>query len=157
MIHEIDICLITWLEEQFEKSGIIQQLNCFHTQGGGIAKRIRDKYPSMYDVDVKHSRRGDRIKMGDFCVSEVSPDKFCYGYYGQYNFGMEKRHTNYEAVYTGLEKIASHAYINNIKILGLPKNMGARLGGGKWPIIRAIIDEVFIGSPMELYICCYDG
>lgn len=157
MITELNTCLIKWLEEQTEKSGIIQQLNCFHTQGGGIALRIKNKYPSMYVVDIQFGRKGDITKLGKFCVTEVSLDKFCYGYYGQYNYGMEKRHTNYEAVYNGLKSIEQHAFENGLKLLGLPKNMGCCLGGGSWVIVRAIIYDIFEESPMKLYVCNYEG
>jgi len=155
MIHEINTCLIKWFEEQPEKSGGIEQLNCFHTQGGGIAKRIREKYPLIYNADLRQGRCADMSKLGQFCVAEISPNKFIYGYYGQYQYGMEKRHTNYEAVYNGLTAIKAHAAENNILTLGLPKNMGACLGGGSWRVIRAIIDDIFETLPIELYICNY--
>ena len=157
MINEVDICLIEWLKVQTIKSGLIQSLNCFHTQGGGIAKRIRDEFPSMYDADVKHGRRGDRTKMGDFCVAELLPDKFGFGVYGQYNFGYDKRYTSYDAICDGLTKVETYAVFNDIKQLGLPKNMGCTLGGGNWTIVRSIIETIFLQSPVELYICNYNA
>lgn len=157
MIYEIDSCLIKWLEEQPEKSGGIQQLNCFHTQGAGIALRIRQKYPQIYEADLKQGRRGDATKLGKFCVAEVSVDKFVYGYYGQYNFGMGKRQTNYEAVYNGLYDICAHATVNNIMKLGLPNRMGCMLGGGSWTVVRAIIEDIFGVWQNDLYICNYQG
>jgi O-acetyl-ADP-ribose deacetylase (regulator of RNase III) len=156
MIIELESCLIKWFEEQSEKVGAIQQLNCFHTQSGGIALKIKNKYPLMYEADLKFGRRGDFSKLGKFCVAEIYPNKFFYGIYGQYNFGMEKRHTNYEAVYAGLESIARHAIEYNIVSIGVPKLMGCDRGGGNWTILRAMLDVIFdTDSCIDLYICSY--
>ena len=156
MIYELDICLLKWLEEQPEKSGGIQQLNCFCCQNGGIALRIREKYPIIYQADLKYGKRGDIGKLGKFCVAEATPDKYIYGLYGQYNYGMGKRQTNYEAVYTGLERIEKHARENNIIKLGLPRRMGCTLGGGNFTIVYSIINVIFESSPIDLYICNYN-
>lgn len=157
MIYDVNTCLLKWMEEQPEKCGLIQQLNCFQVQGGGIALRIKEKYPVVYDADVLYGRRGDKNKLGKFCVVEVLPNKFCYGYYGQYNYGGNTRNTSYDAFDTGLKSIEMHARDNGLKTIGLPKNMGCRLGGGSWAVIHAIITDIFIDSPLELFICNYDG
>ena len=156
MIYEKDMCLLKWMEEQSDKCGIIQQLNCFWTQGGGIALRIRKKYPSMYDADVKFGERGDKSKLGTFCYTELLPDKIGYGLYGQFAIGMG-RNTNYEAVHDGLKHIEIHARENGLKTLGLPCRMGSVLGGGDWRVIRAIVQVIFEDSPLDLYICNYEG
>lgn len=151
-IIEVDANLL-----EYDLQGFIHQCNCFHTMGGGIALRIREKYPELYQADLKHGRRGDRIRLGTYSTCKLHDGKQGYNMYGQYQFGMEQRHTNYEAVYNGLQLIARHAVENGILRLGLPKNMGCRLGGGSWNIVRAIIDEIFdVDSGLTLYICNYD-
>ena len=85
-------------------------------------------------------------------------DKQGYNMYGQFDLGIYKRQTNYEAVYTGLQGIAQHALQANVIRLGLPKNMGCVLGGGNWSIVRAIIEVIFDNdSGIELYVCNYQG
>jgi hypothetical protein len=59
-------------------------------------------------------------------------------------------------MYNGLTAIRNHAEDNALKILGLPKNMGGKLGGGDWRICRQIIEVVFENSKLDLYICNYD-
>lgn len=138
--------------------GFIHQCNCFHTMGGGIALRIKQKYPEALKADLRHGRRGDITRLGKFSVVKAHDDKYIYNMYGQYNFGMEKRQTNYEAVYNGLMGIARHAITANVMRLGLPKNMGCRLGGGSWNVVRAIIEDIFDKDcGIKLYICNYEG
>lgn len=151
MIHEIDANL---LEQPLD--GIVHQANCFHTMGGGIARFIKEKYPEAFTADLK-TRRADISKLGTFSVAVLPSNFHVFNLYGQYNFGMEKRHTNYEAVYKGLYSICAYATSNGLTKLGLPKNMGCRLGGGSWIIVRAIIEEVFGVWQGDLYICNYEG
>jgi len=136
--------------------GFIHQANCFHTMGAGIALSIKNKYPELYQADIKHGRRGDISKLGSFSTVKCHDDKQGYNLYGQYNFGGWARNTNYEAVYNGLVKIKQHAFENNVFKLGLPKNMGCRLGGGSWRVIRVIIDDIFESWDNSIHICSYD-
>lgn len=152
-IFEVDANLL-----EYPLDGFIHQCNCFHTMGGGIALRIKQKYPEAYKADLAHGKCGDRSRLGQYSVVKAYDDKYIYNMYGQYDLGTNKRHTNYEAVYTGLTEIARHAILANVKRIGLPKNMGCRLGGGSWDIVKAIIDHVFDkDSGIQLYICNYDG
>lgn len=155
-IQKIDCCLIEWFKSQKVKTGLVQQLNCFHTQGAGIAKRIREIYPQVYDVDIRHSKKGDKSKLGDFCVAEVESGKFCYGIYGQYNYGYNNRFTSYDALNDGLIKVKDHAEKNNLAYIGIPNRMGCNLGGGSWHIVEAIIENTFMFSIIEVVICNYN-
>ena len=150
MINEIDANLL-----EFPLDGFMHQCNCFHTMGAGIALSIKQKYPELYKADTMHGRRGDMSRLGKFSTVKCHDDKQGYNMYGQYQFGMEKRHTNYEAVYTGLYSIYTHATVNNVLKLGLPRGMGCKLAGGSWIIVRAIIDDIFGVWQNDLYICNY--
>lgn len=130
--------------------------NCFQTFGSGIAYQIKLKYPELYKADLAFGRKGDNGKLGKFSFAKLHDGKMGYNLYSQYNFGMEKRHTNYEAVYTGLESIARHAIEYNIVSIGVPKLMGCDRGGGNWTILRAMLDVIFdTDSGIDLYICSY--
>jgi O-acetyl-ADP-ribose deacetylase (regulator of RNase III) len=123
--------------------------------GSGIAREIRARYPEAYEVDCK-TIVGDYKKLGTFSSVKTNDGKFViYNCYSQYRYGREKRHTNYEAVYTGLSSIEQNARELGLTTLSLPYNMGCMLGGGSWRIVSAIIDEVFKESPIDLYICRY--
>lgn len=150
MIKEIDANLL-----EYPLDGIIHQANCFHTMGGGIALRIKNKFPQAYEADLA-TIKGDRVKVGSFSLAVLPSNFHIYNLYSQYTFGFG-RQTDYTAVVNGLEKIVLHALENGLKSLGLPKYMGCRLGGGNWQVVRAIIDEVFDVRPIDLYICNYEG
>ena len=150
MIIEVDADLL-----EYPLDGFGHGCNCFHTMGSGIALSIKNKYPELYHADVFHGRKGDVSRLGQFSTVKCHDDKQGYNVYTQYNFGMGKRQTNYEAVYRGLVGIRDHATDNNILKLGLPKNMGSVLGGGDWRIIRVMIEVIFGEWKNTLYICNY--
>ena len=153
MIHEIDANLL-----EYPLDGIIHQANCMHIMGGGIALRIRNKWPEAYEADLK-TPKGDPKKLGTFSVAILPSNFHIFNMYSQFSIGF-KRETNYAAVVEGLESIREYAIANGLQKLGLPKYMGCRLGGGYWPVVRAIIDEVFSDNPegdkLDVVICNYD-
>jgi len=150
MITEIDANLL-----EYPLDGIIHQANCFHVMGGGIALRIKNKFPEAYKADLT-TVCGDEKKMGTFSLAVLPSNYHIYNMYSQFSI-TKYRNTMYDAVHDGLAKIELHARENNLKKLGLPKNMGSVLGGGDWRIVRAIIEVIFADSPIELYICNYEG
>lgn len=127
--------------------------------GGGIALRIRNKWPEAYEADLQ-TEHGSKDKLGTFSVAILPSNFHIFNMYSQYTFGMG-RQTNYDAVVRGLEAIREYAIANGLQKLGLPKYMGCRLGGGYWPVVRQIIAEVFendgLNSPIDLAICNYEG
>lgn len=152
MINEVDANLL-----EYPLDGFIQSCNCFHTMGGGIAAVVKAKYPELYKADLLHGRKGDISRLGKFSWVKCHDNKIGYNMYGQYNFGTWARQTNYEAFYTGLLAIKEHAISNNVKRLGLPKNMGCVLGGGSWLIVYAMISDIYDIPGIELYICNYES
>jgi O-acetyl-ADP-ribose deacetylase (regulator of RNase III) len=135
--------------------GIIHSANCFHTMGGGIALRIKNKFPEAFAADME-TICGDKTKMGTFSVAVLPSNFHIFNMYSQYSIGHGKQ-TRYDAVDDGLRLIERYAFDRSLMTLGLPKNMGCVLGGGKWSVVRAIIGEVFDESPIDLYICNYEG
>jgi O-acetyl-ADP-ribose deacetylase (regulator of RNase III) len=142
----------------FPLQGIIHSANCFHTMGSGIAKRIREKYPEAYDADLKSGTKGDSHRLGSYSVAHcLKEDKYIYNLYGQYNFGAMARFTSYDALDRGLRKIEADARDKHLSTLGCPKLMGSDRGGASWRIVRAIIGDVFDESPIDFYVCFYEG
>lgn len=151
MIYEVDADLLAFPDID----AFVHQANCFHTMGAGIAKQIKEKYPEMYKADIAHGRSGDMTRLGKFSWAKCHDGKIGYNLYSQYNFGGWKRNTNYEAVANGLTAVVNHAIVQGVTRLGLPKNMGCTLGGGSWPVVRAIIDSVVAEFTIDVYICNY--
>lgn len=141
----------------FESSAqaIIHQANCHTTMGSGIAKQIRERYPEAYEADCR-TTRGDITKLGSFSWVKARDGKYIYNCYSQFRYGKEQRHTDYEAVYTGLSRIEEHAKSMGLTSLALPYKMGCALGGGSWRIVNAIIEDIFEENQIDLYICRYE-
>lgn len=151
MIYDVDADLLAFPDID----AFMHQCNCFWTMGAGIAKQIKDKYPEMYDADVKHGKRGDRFRLGTFSWVKCHDGKVGYNMYSQYNFGRDRRNTNYNALADGLEAICKHVITLGIERIGMPRNMGCTLGGGSWTVVRAIIEDTFKDYSMAVYICNY--
>ena len=134
---------------------IIHQCNCFGTMGGGIAKLIREKYPEAAKAD-EQTKCGDKAKMGHYTCAKASNGVYIYNLYSQFRYGIDKRHTDYEAFYVGLTGIVSHMKNVGIKHASIPYNIGCGLGGGSWKIINSIIEEVFSDSGINLSICKHE-
>lgn len=47
---------------------IVHGCNCFQTMGSGIAKEIKDRYPSAYEADLDYGIKGDHNKLGNYTV-----------------------------------------------------------------------------------------
>lgn len=151
MIREIDANLL----EYPHIDGLIHQANCMCQMGGGIALQIKNKFPEAYEADLK-TIKGDPKKLGTFSFAVLPSNFHIYNLYSQFNIGYS-RMTDYTAMVNGLELIRQHAIDSGLKSLGLPKYMGCKLGGGYYPVVRAIIDEVFDvpNAGISLYICNY--
>lgn len=151
MIHEI-ICNI--LDAPCEI--IVQNNNCFCTQSSGVAKAIRAKYSEVYTEDCK-TTKGDKSKLGTILpVKILNPDnniKYCFLCYGQYNFGTEKRQVNYEAIFRCLESVVCETKNLGYKKIAIPCYMCCVLAGGSWHVIKAMIEEIFLQTDLEIYIC----
>jgi O-acetyl-ADP-ribose deacetylase (regulator of RNase III) len=131
-----------------EANVIIHCCNCQCIMGAGIAKQIAERYPEAAAVDKK-TRSGDETKLGSFSYAKTSDGKTIVNLYGQYGLGHGLRHLDYEAFYSGLEKIANKCHATYMKdggeniVVGLPKLIGCGLAGGNWSIVKAMIERVF--------------
>ena len=136
---------------------IIQQCNCFNTQGSGLAKNIRQEYPEVYSVDAA-TIKGDRSKLGTFTHAvinreNISPVGYIINLYGQYRYGKGLQ-TDYDAQRTGFKSIVeflnNHGSVDTIKI-GLPL-IGCGLAGGDWSIVKQIIQEELVDKGFNVSV-----
>lgn len=135
---------------------IIQQCNCFATQGAGLAKQIVSKYPSVLKADKEYTLAniGSQDRLGKYSISEVEPNKFIVNMYSQFGYGREKQHTDYKAMTYALNNIIrdfTHRRLTNIKF-AVPYGLGCGLAGGRWNIVSKIIEEAFTKQNWQVYI-----
>lgn len=132
---------------------IVQQCNCFNTMKSGLALAIKTKYPEAEEADAKTSE-GDSSKLGAFSFAKTKDGKTIINLYSQFDYGgNDKRYTNYEAFYMGMESI--HAQVLDSKkslIVGVPKYIGCGLANGSWGVIEAMLIDIFGDSKAKLVI-----
>ena len=104
--------------------------------GGGIAKQIKDEFPSAYDADKK-TIKGSKDKLGKY--SYVKIDKLTIiNAYTQYGYQMYNRGSD-DVVYNAIKKVFETINNNFIgKKIGIPM-IGAGLARCDWNIIEKII------------------
>ena len=136
------------LAEAGEFDLIVHGCNCFHTMGGGIARQIREKYPTAYMADLA-TRDADYNKLGTYSLapSDQDPKKFKFGIvnaYTQYECSHEQDVFEYEAFDLILRKLA-HEFPT--ASFGFPL-IGCGLAGG---------DERRVLGSLEVFARKIDG
>ena len=159
-------------------SAIAHSCNTRMIMGGGIARQIKSRYPQAYQADVnyitnEYDDNGQFIHpLGNFSKSEVSskhlPNNkgYIYNMYTQAGVGTGERQVHYEKFWQALKKVEKDLYKINLNkheydgspppVLGLPHGISCGLAGGSWGIIKAMIEDVFLDSPIECYIVKFD-
>ena len=153
----------------------LHSCNCQNVFGSGIARSIREMYPEAYRADCIAAKNRAN-KLGNFSVGEISEAtrkrhgtniQRIYNLYGQ-NLGTDynelgSRKTNYEALYTAMEKVAKILRsategdkqvfdFNREPVVGIPYLMGCGLGKGNWSIVERLIEVAFDGYEADVLI-----
>jgi hypothetical protein len=137
---------------------IIHCANCQATMGSGIAKKIKEKYPQVYEADLKAHKDGE-AQLGLFSYADVGDNKKIVSLYGQEFYGKDYRHLNYEGFYSGLLRVKlllEDAYKEGRNyVVGIPENIGCVNAGGSWLVVQAMIIDLFQSSPIKIVIVKY--
>lgn len=126
--------------------------------GAGIALQIKEEYPLAYEADTEAFKAG-KNQLGQFSVASLPNGKKIVNIYAQGDFGMDKRQLDYEAFYIAFEEL--HRLLLDAKdkgrvhVLGIPKLIGCFRAGGEWSIIEAMLNHIFLDSPIKLVIVEY--
>jgi O-acetyl-ADP-ribose deacetylase (regulator of RNase III) len=135
---------------KIKADAIVQQCNCFHTMGSGIAAFIRENFPEAYLAD-KATKLGDPAKMGTFSFAKVKNDaypdvSFIVNLYSQFDCASDRRCTRYDALVDGLTLLRDRmrAKANGkLRTIAIPYRIGCNRGGGDWNIVLEIIASIF--------------
>ena len=127
--------------EQFDV--IIHGCNCFCTMGAGIALSIKNKWPQVYEADLK-TVKGDINKLGSYTYCVV-PETTVINAYTQYDYKGRKP-VDYDAIRGVMQEMKSDFAG---KSFGIPL-IGAGLAGGDWEVIEAIIAEELVDEDVTI-------
>ena len=156
---------------------IVHQVNCMGVMGSGVAKQVRDRFPSVYLAYHHAVKTLDHNCLGGCLVVESGvPGLRIANLFGQYYYrgfkeddlylfdefwkqpelskegGIPIRFTNYEAFWSGLQRLRNELKPTETKI-AFPYLIGCDRGGAKWSIIEAMIKETFNDTNIEIEIC----
>ena len=136
---------------------ICHQVNCRGVMGAGIAKQIRERWPTVYyHYMYRCTDFGTSSLLGtidDVPLVNDPLNRHVINMYAQDSYrhpgSGRSRYTDYEAFVRALEKIKMT--VPEGSTIGFPKGIGSGLAGGSWAIISNMI-EVILGEDFEVYI-----
>ena len=153
-------------------NAIAHSCNCQNVMGGGIAKQIKDRYPKAFEADTErwsneYNDGGNwKGQIGDYSKAVIENKGTIYNLYTQSGYSTERRQVNYEYFWKALKAMEEDLYKMNVEkheydpsappVLGLPYGISCGLAGGSWKIIKAIIEDIFLDSPIKCYIVKFD-
>ena len=149
---------------------ILHQVNCQGVMGSGIAKQVREKFPSVfacykslcdYDKHVKDDRglrlstllgRAQIVPKTDYLCGEkegAENQQFIVNLFAQDEYGYDgKCYTDYDALRSCLEQVNQRF---SGKTVAIPYLMACHRGGGDWSIVSAMIEETLVDCDVTLY------
>jgi O-acetyl-ADP-ribose deacetylase (regulator of RNase III) len=120
-------------------------VNCQGVMGAGIAKLFASKYPASaraYELQCKMTYNRNQL-LGTTLLTSEENNLYLAHIYGQCNYGRDKRHLNYEALYTALEHCKQQMIERCLFHIAFPDCIGCGLAGGAREIIVPMIEFIF--------------
>lgn len=136
---------------------LLHQANCFNTMNSGVAKKIREELPEMYEADCK-TIKGDRNKLGKFSVAAFD-EIYALGVnlYGQYDYGKNGvKYTIPEKLEEALASFIGWLDATDEEIPELVfcmPRMGCGLGGADWETeLVPMIERQLISRGFKVHV-----
>lgn len=160
MIEHIERDILT-----IEEGVICQQVNCMGKMGKGLAKRIKDKWPKVYNEYYKSLtpyHEEPWLFLGAAQLITIKRDTlFVANLFAQYDYGTDYRRTEYGSLIKTFDSLKYEmqmfpfGYIGDFNIF-IPYKMGCVNGGGDWSIVESIINKTLANVSGNVYICHYE-
>lgn len=132
------------------------QVNCQGVMGAGLAKQIRNRYPSVYE-DYMRAIKSGYLLLGTKICTLTADKRICVSMFAQEDYGTNKCYTDYSAFQIILDGLADelqtleegrNTHIN----IAFPYKIGCGLAGGNWNIVRRMIEKFSERIPNDVYI-----
>jgi O-acetyl-ADP-ribose deacetylase (regulator of RNase III) len=134
-----------------ENGVILQSVNCLGARGG-LNGRICKKWPKVNDAYVqliKDTKSAWKL-MGTTQEIRVDDDLVVVNMFTQYDIGMSARKTEYTALKSCLNAIATRW--SPVKPLYIPYKISCGMGGGDWKIVEDML-EYYFQDHENVFIC----
>lgn len=123
--------------------------NAQGVMGAGVARVIKEKYPSAYESYVAHKKKFG-LEMGRVIFAK-SEDRVIANCITQKKFGSDgKKYVDYDAIREAMVQVNAYCRVKKLNSFAMPK-IGAGLGGGDWSVIEKIIDETCNDTQAVVY------
>jgi len=136
----------------------IHQVNCQKTMGSGIALRIKNKYPRVFNKYVKTCEKFSPKELLGRCLiveTEKGSGEFIANIFGQLEFGVGLQ-TNYSAFENSLlilkGFLINSEKLKHIKSIAFPYKIASDKGGEEWGKILEVIVDAFYNWEGEVVI-----
>lgn len=126
---------------------ICHQVNCRGVMGKGLAKQIKYKYPNVYNKYVSYCNQNNIL--GTVLYVYIGNGQYIANLFGQNDYGMNTRKTDYNALGKCFQTIANHAREKHLSV-AIPYNIGCCLGGGDWKIVSSLIEKHFLNVDVTI-------
>lgn len=124
---------------------VIHSCNAQGVMGSGIAKTVKELYPSAFDAyaeSLKQYQTGFQAlgTVSSVLLTELDDPVFIFNLIGQLRYGKDgKKYTSYDAIDAGLMEIDRQFSTLDIPIEFHFPSIGCGLGGGNWGVVSQII------------------
>ncbi len=133
-----------------ERGIICHQVNCQGKMGAGIALKIRQKWPVVYE-DYIRAYGDHQLVLGVVIFSTIITNQlYVASICGQIYYGRGKRYTEYPAVGTGLGIVNTFAGGMSLPVY-IPYGMGCSLAGGNWNEMLNVIEQTLQNATIVDY------
>lgn len=147
---------------------ICHQVNCKGVMGAGLAKQIKQKYPTVFafykarcDEDARARKISGISKSGllglaqvcykeNYRVGEVKDKQMIVNLFAQDGYGRDRQYTDYDALRVCLKNL-SRLLSSRATTIAVPYQMGCGLGGGDWNIVLPIVEEELASYTIEVW------
>lgn len=130
---------------------ILHQVNCQGVMGSGVAKQVKEKYPSVYTQYLSLcDKNSDNTKLLLGCVQPcpIGFDRFIVNLFAQDKYGRNKCYTDYDALRICLKRVNS---LFSGKAIAIPYMMSCGRGGGDWNIVSKMIEDEMKDCDVTIY------
>jgi O-acetyl-ADP-ribose deacetylase (regulator of RNase III) len=133
-----------------EKGIIVHGCNAQGVMGSGVARLIRDKYPTAYTL-YRSTYESRGLKVGEVIYLRVNENLMIANAITQQNFGGDPRvvYVNYERLRDCFSDVAKLASLTSLPV-HFPL-IGCGLANGDWNVVSKIIDEA-MPDPIEKHL-----
>lgn len=140
---------------EVDKGFIVHGCNAQGVMGSGVAKIIRDKYPTAYQV---YRSQDPHYILGEVIPAKINDDLVIINAITQDLYGVNQVHADYDAIRQALK---GSLHVATSRIFSAPAELhmpfiGAGLGGGDPDTIAAIMGEVLAGASIPATLWLYD-